>query len=94
MDRLANQVSSLLNIFELAAKNIAERPTLQEVKAMNERIDSLTDQNKTIAKGLTMLEPKSPQSTVPPVTQNNSVRPKTPEDEFKPSINSRPLPKL
>lgn len=59
-DNLANQMSKLLNLFEISAKALAKKeltPTqgLKEDKKILEKLDTLADQNKIIAKGLTLL---------------------------------------
>ena len=110
LDKLSTQLSSLFNVFELAAKNIADRPSLQETRAITDRIESLAEQNKTLAKSLSYMSPSSRDNYVQqPSSQSqnqqnqnnqstqaeqNQSRQKMPEDEFKPSITSRPMPKL
>ena len=58
-DSLSQQISSLLTLFESAARSFAEHPANQVAekdKDFLDKIDRLLDQNKTIAKGLTLLE--------------------------------------
>lgn len=74
LDELTNQVSGLLNIFEESAKTLAQKdfdmPGNDEVL---KKIDKLFEQNKIIAKGLTMLhEGKPSQLQAPPAPQNFS----------------------
>lgn len=55
---LNKKINSLLTLFETASKTIKERPTAK-VPATTEvldKLDALTKQNKTIAKGLLLLE--------------------------------------
>jgi lipid II:glycine glycyltransferase (peptidoglycan interpeptide bridge formation enzyme) len=61
-DKLSEQISKLLGLFEIAALTVSESPS--SVKATEkdrdfiEKINSLLEQNKTIAKGLTIMEEK------------------------------------
>lgn len=60
-DKLAVQIESLLALFELAARNFAKQPQMQNVekdKEFLEKIDKLLDQNKLLAKGLSLMEEK------------------------------------
>lgn len=104
-DSLSKQIASLLSLFESAAKSFAENPAVQSAekdKEFLEKINKLLDQNKTIAKGLTLMEERirervyhpSPQKKEKPESPSGM---KEPEDEFRPSIsstNTRPLPKF
>jgi chromosome segregation ATPase len=68
-DDLANQISKLLELFEISAKALAEKD--YEIEKSNkenakilEKIENVLEQNKTIARGLTLMhdkinEPKS-----------------------------------
>ncbi len=58
-DKLAREISSLLGLFELAAKNFSVHPATKVTendKEFLDKIDKLLEQNKTIAKGLTLME--------------------------------------
>jgi hypothetical protein len=70
---LSNNMSKLLQLFEISAKSFAEKYTGKEAekkikkdveeqrnadKEYLQKLDSLLDQNKTIAKGLTLMEGK------------------------------------
>ncbi len=59
-DSLSNQISKLLQLFEISAKDLVENNNGKMDSADNsevvERLDALLDQNKTIAKGLTLME--------------------------------------
>ena len=73
-DNLANQISKLLELFEISAKTLAKKDFDLEKKSgkideeMVSKIDNLLDQNKTIARGLTLLhEPESRQVPLPPM---------------------------
>jgi len=58
-DRLSIQISDLLNLFEMAAKSFMEQPAIKETekdKEFLDKIDRLLEQNKVIARGLTLME--------------------------------------
>jgi len=58
-DNLANQISKLLELFEISAKALAEKNFAITGSMANEKvvqkIDTLLDQNKIIARGLTLM---------------------------------------
>jgi type II secretory pathway component PulF len=62
-DNLSDQITKLLQLFEISAKAIAEKDfekfEKSEDKDLLKRLDTLLDQNKTIAKGLTLIHEKS-----------------------------------
>jgi len=65
-DNLANQISKLLGLFEISAKALAKKDFDLEKggkdnKRIIEKIDNLLDQNKTIARGLTLIHEKIPE---------------------------------
>ena len=55
---LSNNLSKLLQLFELSAKSFADKPV--KVPGVDEeflkKLDSLLDQNKTISKGIMLME--------------------------------------
>ena len=55
-DGLTSQISKLLELFEISAKSLAEKnPNLDgHNKQIINKMDSLLDQNKTIARGMTL----------------------------------------
>jgi hypothetical protein len=59
LDNLANQISKLLELFEISAKALAEKNFQvgdeKGNKKIMERLDTLLDQNKIIARGLTLM---------------------------------------
>lgn len=77
-DNLANQMEKLLGLFEISAKSFIGRinttvPDLEKDKEFLDKLDKLLDQNKVIAKGLTLMEGKlrekiygQPQTNMPP----------------------------
>lgn len=59
-DSLSDNITKLLQLFELSARSFAEKQpgTLEKDKEFLDKLNMLTEQNKTIAKGLTLLEEK------------------------------------
>lgn len=60
-DILSEQISNLLALFEASARSFAREPHTQMTRKDKEfldKIDRLLEQNKTIAKGLTLMEQK------------------------------------
>jgi len=84
-DNLSSQISKLLELFEISAKALAERGVLGEEKTdkkVAEKLDSLLEQNKIIAKGIALLHERNPepQYAIPnqvmkPVQQMQQQRP-------------------
>ena len=73
LTKLNQQLASLLGLFEQAAKNFVEVEKVSgkvESSKANEllgKLDTLLEQNRTIAKGLTLIEQKLREQTeVPP----------------------------
>lgn len=70
-DKLSNNITNLLQLFEISARTFAEKqaaggPDLQKDKEFLDKLNSLMEQNKTIAKGLTLMEEKIRQRVYPP----------------------------
>ncbi len=82
---LSGNISKLLQIFEEAAKNLASG-TKNDDKDMLKKIDSLLDQNKTIAKGLVLMEGKLKGRTDEPQVMQSRME--------RPHIRPRPLPTI
>lgn len=63
-DSLSDNISKLLNLFEISARSFAEKlaenplPDLEKDKEFLDKMNKLLDQNKVIAKGLTLMEEK------------------------------------
>ncbi|MBS3082147.1 hypothetical protein J4416_04420, partial [Candidatus Pacearchaeota archaeon] len=71
-DKLAIQIENLLALFELAARNFAKQPSMQNTekdKEFLDKIDKLLDQNKLLAKGLSLMEEKMRERLYGPVTR-------------------------
>jgi hypothetical protein len=62
-DNLSDQISKLLEVFEISAKAMAEKDFEQlktsDNKELLEKLDKLLEQNKIIAKGLTIIGEKN-----------------------------------
>jgi len=58
-DNLSDQIVKLLEIFEISAKALAEKDFSEfekfDSKELSEKIDNLMEQNRTIARGLTLM---------------------------------------
>ena len=59
-DNLAVQISKLLDLFEISAKNLAKKDFSTEkedrvTKEISSKLDNLLNQNKIIARGLTLM---------------------------------------
>lgn len=81
-ESLSNQISNLLALFEMSARNFAKQPHMQVTekdKEFLDKIDKLLDQNKTIARGLTLMEQKMRERLygpiVPPPAEKPQQRP-------------------
>ena len=88
---LANNMSRLLEVFELSARDQLGKSTKEEDKELLGKINSLLDQNKTIAKGLVLIEEKV-RDRVPvqqQAFQQNSYQPANQVQQQK-----KPLPKI
>jgi hypothetical protein len=92
-DNLANQISRLLELFEKSARTLTEEDFSSEKnnnKKIMEKMDNLFEQNKTIAKGLTLMHGKTSEQNYP---VKKPVQAPTPEQgmnigEYQKSISS------
>jgi len=62
-DDMSDNISKLLQLFEISARSFAEKlqanvPELEKDKEFLDKLNKLLDQNKVIAKGLTLMEEK------------------------------------
>lgn len=60
-DKLSDQITSLLNLFEMAAKTFTKQPAFEagdRDREFAEKIDMLLEQNKVLARGISMMEEK------------------------------------
>ena len=103
-EELSDNISKLLQLFEISAKSFAEKYTSKEIEEHSEKqtkerkeldkeylkkLDSLLDQNKVIAKGITLMEEKIKHRDTPP---NNFHQ--EPESGLNRTFKPSPLPKF
>jgi hypothetical protein len=98
-DDLSNNMSKMLQLFEISAKSFAEKYTPEATKSSDkeflQKLDSLLDQNKTIAKGIMMMEEKiRNRNTGQIIEERLSQQMDEKEDGFNGMIKSRPLPRF
>ena len=102
-DSLASEISKLLALFEMAARTFATHPAVKATEKDTEfleKIDRLLDQNKTIAKGLTLMEerirermyghPNLVEGLSEPPKVERSVIEQKEEERLEPSMHKRP----
>ncbi len=93
-DNLSKQLSSLLSLFEMAAQSFAKHPGIkasERDREFLEKIDKLLEQNKTIAKGLTMMEGKVRERIHGEYTPSRNTE--DTENTSQP-LSGRPLPRF
>jgi|TARA_Y100000310_G_scaffold220254_1_gene221720 hypothetical protein len=78
-DNLSEQISGLLALFENTARTFAKQAPsgiTEKDKEFLEKIDKLLDQNKTIAKGLTLMESKMREKIYGPIIRKPEENPR------------------
>ena len=107
---LSNNMSKLLQLFEISAKSFAEKqankntekPAQEQTQMQRQtdkeylqKLDSLLDQNKTIAKGIMLMEDRIRQRDAHQPKSMQSMQPMQhePESRFRGMFKSKPLPK-
>jgi hypothetical protein len=94
-DEMSGNINKLLQLFELSAKSFISKnqnglaSTSQEDKDLVNKLDVLLDQNKTIAKGLTLIEEKIRHKIYP----DNAVSETSSIPDFSMPMKPRPLPR-
>jgi hypothetical protein len=97
MDNLAGQISKLLELFEISAKALAEKNFQMGAgkgsEKIAEKIDTLLNQNKIIARGLTLMHElnagsRPPASPYPPGENSPPAPPSGMEEGYQKSIVS------
>ena len=68
---LSNNISKLLQLFELSAKSLADKPgkTSEIDQEFLKKLDSLLEQNKVISKGIMLMEDRVRNRMQPTQTQ-------------------------
>ncbi|MDD5192883.1 MAG: hypothetical protein PHH54_05795 [Candidatus Nanoarchaeia archaeon] len=95
---LSNNISKILQLFEISAKSFAEKYSggggSESDKEFLKKLDALLDQNKTIAKGIMLMEERVRQRTQPPPmpVETNRFNPAE-GNRFEGMTRSKPLPK-
>ena len=98
-DKLTKEISSLLGLFEIAARSFSKHPAskiTENDKEFLEKIDKLLEQNKTIAKGLALMEDQMRKKMYHQTAPSEEVEVKGEiTEEYSPSIKSnRPMPRF
>lgn len=99
-DKLSDNMIKLLNLFEMSARSFMSSPSIAEAekdKEFLDKLNSLLDQNKTIAKGLTLMEEKFRERVYGgPVAQTNQQPAQQPTPQFSqnPNSNIKRLPRM
>jgi hypothetical protein len=89
-DNLTGQISKLLELFELSAKSLAEKDfelekSNKDNKKIIEKIEGILEQNRTIARGLTLMNEKIEEN----ILAQEVIEPLPP---IVPPVHQRPLP--
>lgn len=105
-DDLSEQISKLLQLFEISARSFAEKletrsPDIEKDRDFLKKIDTLLSQNKTIARGLTLMDEKMREKLYGPrPTPPRRNYPAPPARQMRPGISgpgemprAKPLPK-
>jgi len=97
-DRLSKDITSLLTLFEVTARNFAKNvpktPEMEKDKEFLDKIDKLLDQNKVIAKGLMIMEDRLKERVYGSGGEENKPQP---DNQLQPSMATqgrRPLPRF
>jgi len=93
-DKLSRQISELLVLFEMAARSFSKQqisPIITDRdKEFVEKVDKLLDQNKTIAKGLTLMEERIRERTGMNDSSNIPVQPVQQSPQFQQQTSQPP----
>lgn len=91
---MSENISKLLQLFEISAKNFVEKYPSGDGTVDQEfirKLDSLLDQNKTIAKGIMLMEEKVRNKANP--QGPTQFRPNPQEQGFRTQQRPRPIPR-
>ena len=103
LDGLTTQISKLLELFEISAKALAEKDfeIESDSKEMTNKLNSLLDQNKILARGLSLMHERIPrdqqpipvqQTYQPPAMQLSPYMREMPQNTQSPQFqNTRPI---
>lgn len=95
-DSLADQISKLLQLFEISAKSFAEKlstgaPQIEKDKEFLDKLNALLEQNKVIARGLTLMEDKMKERVYGGGVARHP-QPAAPAENYAPSLDRRRFP--
>ena len=97
-DHLSNQLSQMINLFEISAKALAKKDfdIGKDDQKMLEKLDKLADQNRTIARGIALLHENEDQEKINPPLPNTNVNPlfNNKINPPLPNTNVNPLPSM
>ena len=97
-DRLSDNMSRLLNLFEMSARSFMSSPNIAEAekdKEFLDKLNSLLDQNKTIAKGLTLMEERFRERVYGGPIQSPRMEQQMPQfQQQPPNSNIKRLPRM
>ncbi len=101
VDGLTNEVSGLVGLFEKTAKSIAEKEVKEKggptnidksMKILTEKLDTMLDQNKTIAKGITLVHESLTEEEETPPQRPSPQPPQRAPPQQGPPQPQRPMP--
>lgn len=101
-DKLSTQIENLLALFEMSARNLASQPGMvatERDKEFLDKVDKLLEQNKVIAKGLTIMEDRIRERVYgapvkPAVQAQQPTQPPQPSAPPKQQVQPFPAPKF
>jgi len=80
LEGLTDQITKLLNLFEISAKSFAQKYEKyggpREDREFINKLNTLLEQNKTIAKGLVLIEERLRIGSERPTIRRSNIRPK------------------
>ncbi len=94
-ENLTLQISKLLELFEISAKSLAKRDfesdqSKKDEEKVMKKIDILLDQNKIIARGLTLIHEKDPREILIKQSPNSQIQRPMQKQQFQPN-QQRPM---
>ena len=94
LDNLTTQISKLLELFEISAKALAEKDVSLDKEAkdsskMMSKIDNLFEQNKVIARGLTLLHEQEPAQRTLPQQMPRPMQARPSPEQYQKSISAK-----
>jgi len=92
MNKVTTQVSELLQLFEITAHSIAEKPELGFEREFSDKLNVLLDQNKIIARGISLMSQHALAAPSPaaPALPPRSAGPPVPRPSTRPAPPARP----